>query len=247
MDKTIPIPAAKLLNFIYQTETSQSAPECYEVIYANKQYKLAKPLTSMSLGEVQSAQMGWSKAHGSSATGAPQFMYATLNGLKKELGLRVGQIFNGDLQDRLAYHLLKRRGYLEYMGGTMSRTEFGKRLAQEWASFPVLGPTKGAHRQLTRGQSYYAGDRVNKSLTSPETVEKVLDSLRNGVFYEPPEVIDQAPKDYPEMTPPTNKPKSTVSPGVGATAVVTFGVVVGTFWEWFSNIPCNLISVFCGG
>ena len=40
------------------------------------------------------------------------------------------------------------------MAGKISRTEFGKRLAMEWASFPVLTYTKGAYRSVTRGQSY---------------------------------------------------------------------------------------------
>lgn len=51
-----------------------------------------------------------------------------------------------NLQDRLGYHLLKRRGYEQFIAGLINRTEFGTRLAQEWASFPVLAATKGAHR-----------------------------------------------------------------------------------------------------
>ncbi|MFS2326353.1 hypothetical protein U2P60_13220 [Brucella sp. H1_1004] len=63
-----------------------------------------------------------------------------------------------DLQDRLGYHLAIRRGYNDYISGNISRTEFGRRLAQEWASFPVLAPTRGAHRALQRGETFYAGD-----------------------------------------------------------------------------------------
>src|SRR5688572_14019952 len=82
------------------------------------------------------------------------------------------------MQDRLAYHLLKRRGYADFMAGRISRQEFGKRLAMEWASFPVLAPCRGAHRQLQRGMSYYAGDALNKALVSPEKVEALLDRVR---------------------------------------------------------------------
>src|SRR6185312_11557776 len=144
---------------------------------ANKQSKLAKPLTSMTLDEVLAAQPGWSKNYGSSAAGRYQFMRATLLGLRSELSLRGSQKLDGDLQDRLAYHLLKRRGYNDFMAGKISRTEFGKRLAQEWASFPVLTVCKGATRQLNRGQSYYAGDGLNKALVKPEKVEAVLDEV----------------------------------------------------------------------
>lgn len=193
MDKTVPAGAAILLDFIYRTETDKDQPDCYDVIFANRQSALKKPVTQMTLAEVQAAQATWAtkawaakfnSSKASSATGAPQLMRATLAGLIDELGLRMSQVLNGDLQDRLAYHLLKRRGYEAYMGGRISRTEFGKRLAQEWASLPVLAATKGAHRDVARGQSYYAGDGLNKSLTKPETVEAVLDKARaagNGV------------------------------------------------------------------
>jgi muramidase (phage lysozyme) len=178
MDKTVPAGAALLLELIYETETSRKPPQCYEVIYANKQGKLPKPLTKMTLDEVIASQRRWSKNHGSSAAGAPQFMRNTLLGLMAELGLSGSQILEGDLQDRLAYHLLKRRGYEAFVAGKISRTEFGKRLAQEWASFPVLAPTKGAHRNVKRGQTYYLGDKLNKQLVTPEMVETVLDRVK---------------------------------------------------------------------
>lgn len=193
MDKTVPAGAALLLDFIYRTETAKAPPDCYNVIFANRQSALKKPVTAMTLAEVQTAQVTWAtkawaarfnSSKASSATGAPQLMRATLAELIDELGLRMSQVLDGNLQDRLGYHLLKRRGYDEFMAGRISRTEFGKRLAQEWASFPVLAPTKGATRTLSRGQSYYAGDGLNKSLTKPETVEAVLDKVKaagNGV------------------------------------------------------------------
>lgn len=64
------------------------------------------------------------------------------------------------------------------MTGKIDRTEFGKRLAQEWASFPVLAATKGGSRIVSRGQSFYAGDGLNKSLVTPEAVEAVLDRVK---------------------------------------------------------------------
>ncbi|WP_432288752.1 hypothetical protein SLT36_30080 (plasmid) [Aminobacter sp. BA135] len=104
----------------------------------------------------------------------------TLEDLSGELGLSGGEIFSSNLQDRMAFHLLKRRGYQRFMSGKLSRTAFGRALAQEWASFPVLGPTKGAKRKLKRGQSFYAGDGLNKSLVKPETVEALLDRMKKA-------------------------------------------------------------------
>src|SRR5690606_17255968 len=99
----------------------------------------------------------------------------------KELGLRGAQKLDSNLQDRLGYHLLKRRGYEEFAAGKIGAVEFGKRLAQEWASLPVLTATQGAHRKLKRGQSYYAGDGLNKSLTAPEKVETVLALVKGAI------------------------------------------------------------------
>lgn len=174
MDKTVPAGAALLLDFIGDIE----APLGYDTVYGNNQRKLKKPVTNMTLAEVQSAQSGWSKTFGSSATGRYQFMKKTLGELIAELRLSTSQKLDANLQDRLAYHLLKRRGYSEFMAGKISRAEFGKRLAQEWASFPVLADTQGAHRKVARGQSYYAGDGLNKALVGPARVEDVLDSAK---------------------------------------------------------------------
>lgn len=177
MDKSIPAGAAILLDFIGDTETKTSVPAAYNVIFANRQGRLRKPITQMTIAEIQSGQLvwrKWEKPH-SSAAGRYQFMYDTLKGLISELRLSTAQIFDANLQDRLAFHLLRRRGYDAFMTGQITRTEFGKRLAMEWASLPVLADTKNSTgRTVRRGQSFYAGDGLNKSLTKPETVEAVL-------------------------------------------------------------------------
>lgn len=174
MDKTVPRGAALLLDFVGNVETSRGAREAYDVVYGHNQKKLPKPLTSMTVDEVIVAGPKWAKQFGSSAAGRYQFMNATLKELKKELGLGGDQVLDADLQDRLGYHLLKRRGYEAFMAGTLKPVAFAKNLAKEWASLPVLQTTKGAHRQVARGQSYYAGDGLNKSLVQPHNVEAVL-------------------------------------------------------------------------
>ena len=191
MDRTVPAGAALLLDFIGSIE----APRGYDVIYGNNQDKLPKPITKMTIGELIDAQASFTKRFKSSASGRYQFMRATLQGLAQELGLRGTQVFDPDLQDRLGYHLLIRRGYKEFIAGKISRTEFGKRLAQEWASLPVLAATKGAHRDLKRGQSYYAGDALNKSLVSPAKVEAILNKVKTAGAAQPVTevVVEQVP------------------------------------------------------
>lgn len=179
MNRTIPDGAAILLAFVRRTEVGRDDRASYDVIYANKQSKLRRPLTSMTYGDIIDAQKRWSKNHGSSAAGGYQFMRATLIDLAKANPSISGtDLFRPELQDELGYQLLLRRGYDLFMAGKISRTEFGKRLAQEWASFPVLAPTKGAHRDVPRGSSYYMGDKLNKALVSPEKVEAILDRVK---------------------------------------------------------------------
>lgn len=179
MDRSIPAPAAKILRFVSSIE----APRGYDTIYGNNQNKLPKPITQMTLDEVQKAQPSWTKRFGSSAAGAYQIMRDTMDSpktmadLEGEMGLSGSELFDPDMQDRMAFHLLKRRGYEQFMAGRIGVVAFAKRLAQEWASFPVLAATKGAHRQVKRGQSYYAGDGVNKALVPAEDIESLLNEV----------------------------------------------------------------------
>ncbi len=180
MDRTVPAGAALLLDFIAQTEVGSIGRASYDVIYGHNQNKLPKPITKMTLGELIDAQVSFTKRFKSSASGRYQFMRATLQDLSRELGLRGTQVFDPDLQDRLGYHLLIRRGYNEFISGKISRTEFGKRLALEWASFPVLAAVKGAHIDLKRGQSYYTGDPLNKALVTPAKIEAILNKVKTA-------------------------------------------------------------------
>jgi len=210
MNEAIPAAAAHLLRFISQTETGRIDASAYQVIYGHNQERLAQRLTVMTLADVMTAQKDWTKQFGSSACGAYQFMRQTLRGLKNELALRDGQKFDADLQDRLGYHLLKRRGFIPFIQGKISVEEFGKRLAMEWASFPILAKTKGARRTVVRGESYYAGDGMNKALVKPEIVEAVLGKVqrlaseqlatREVAIVEKPVIADPGEMEQPAVT-----------------------------------------------
>ncbi|MGU3574549.1 hypothetical protein ACLBWZ_03405 [Brucellaceae bacterium C25G] len=223
MDKTVPSGAKILLDFVRLIEVGGTDRASYDVIYGHNQDKLAKPVTSMSLGDLVDAQASFTLLFKSSASGGYQFMRATLQGLVRELGIRGTQIFDPDLQDRLAFHLLKRRGYEEYMAGKISRTEFGKRLAQEWASFPVLAATKGAHINLKRGQSYYTGDKLNKALVTSKRLEAILDQVKATKADVRGPVFDAAPVSV-DVNKPILKTKRfwTWLSGSGASAVMPF-------------------------
>lgn len=168
--------AQPLLEFIRRTETGRSGREAYDVMYGHK--KISPPLTQMTLDQAIAAGPGWTKAHKSSAAGAYQFMNDTLKDLKRDPGYAGILKLTPEAQDMLGYALLQRRGFEKFLRGEISVQQFGLALAQEWASFPVLAVTKGAHRQVARGETYYAGDALNKALVKPEAIEALLTKLR---------------------------------------------------------------------
>lgn len=200
MDKTAPKPAAMLLDFI----GSKEAPKGYDTVYANRMDRMPKPLTSMTMKEILDQGRWRTKTFGSSACGRYQFMDATLRDLAEELDLKAEDRFTPDYQDRLGLHLLRRRGYDKWVAGLMSDHEFMINLAKEWASFPVPYRMKGSHRTVERGQSYYAGDGLNKSLITAEAVEAALTRAKGaaGEAPLPPARPTPAPVPPPDIEPP---------------------------------------------
>lgn len=252
---SIPAPARALLDFIYRTETGLARPACYDVIYGHNQGKLKKPLTTMTIGEIVDAGPSWTKRFGSSAAGAAQFMRATLQGLAKGYphDITGATVLDGDMQDRLAYALLLRRGYAAFMAGRITRTEFGKRLAMEWASFPVLEGCAGAHRPVARGQSYYAGDGMNKALVDPRLVERVLDAVyKAGAFGG--EAVPELPENGPVPTPrPTPAPEIPRLPDARAAPVDVDPEQLDkplsrskTVWQWILTAVGTATAAFPG-
>jgi muramidase (phage lysozyme) len=215
------IEAAPLLALIRKTETGHEGAKAYETLYGYNQHKLTKPLTRMTVDEVISAGPGWTRSHVSSAAGAYQFMHATLKDLKNSEGLTGREVFDAKLQDRLGFALLNRRGFQGFMAGTVSRVAFGLGLAREWASFPVLAGVKGQKRSVARGETYYAGDGLNKALVKPETVEAALDSL-----------LGAKPTPIPTAPLPDAKPGGINPIGVIA-AIIILAAIAAAFFVRF--------------
>lgn len=170
MDATVPAGAALLLDFIAGFESAGR----YDVIYGHHEKGLKTPITAMTLDELAAQQRVWGKQWGSSAAGRYQFMPPTLAGLRATLKLDGKTVFSPDLQDRLGYHLLKQRGYGKFKAGSLGLEAFARQLAMEWASLPVLVACQGAHRKIAAGETFYAGDRLNRALVPPETVKAML-------------------------------------------------------------------------
>lgn len=170
MDASVPAGAAILLDFIAGFESDGG----YEVVFGHHERALDRPITVLSLDGLGALQRTWARKWGSSASGRYQIMADTLVGLRVSLKLKGSEIFTPDLQDRLAYQLLVQRGYARFKAGTLSLEGFALNLAKEWASLPVLAACQGAHRRVAAGETYYAGDRLNRALIDPARVRAVL-------------------------------------------------------------------------
>jgi muramidase (phage lysozyme) len=221
---TIPAPAHEILSLIRVTETGRADATAYDTVFGHNEAKLTKPITEMTVDEVQKWQPGFTKSFGSSATGAYQFMYATLKELIGKVGLSGKEIFNAELQDQLGYELLERRGYQRWIEGKISTDTFMIGLAKEWASFPVPSRMKGAHRTVERGQSYYAGDGLNKALVAPDIVWLACEAARQA------EVITPAPQPVPKPEVPVEPEPlpgfDVVTVAIGKPANVSVSVVI---------------------
>jgi len=114
----------------------------------------------------------------SSAIAGYQFITATLDSLKRSLKLTGKEIMSPAFQDDLAVALMNGRGFMQFMRGEMSAETFANNLAKEWASLPVVTAIKGAHRTVTPGQSYYAGDGLNAALHKPATILTAVRALK---------------------------------------------------------------------
>ena len=156
-------------------------------------------LIGMTLAEVIGLPANKPKGRvASTASGRYQFLSTTLRGLKDQLGLSGRERFDPALQDRLAYQLLLNRGYRQWIEGKIGDVAFGKKIAQEWASFPVLQRTQGASRTIEAGQSYYSGDGTNKALVTPAQVREVLATRRDPIPAPADPVTPPEPPTRPE-------------------------------------------------
>ncbi|OEO32757.1 hypothetical protein VW23_009935 [Devosia insulae DS-56] len=237
MNPNVPHGAAMLLDFIAGLETNRQGQAGYETIIGYRNEKpgaLTRPITEMTLEELLAEQKRWVRnlKAPSGAAGRYQIIRPTLLSLIAELGVPLSSKFTPELQDRFGLALLQRRGWSPFAANTLSLQDFGNRLAREWASFPVLSRQQGAHRTVERGESYYAGDGINASLTKAGNAEAVLADVLNAMA-PPPAPAKPTPAPLPTKplpTKPVPPPK-----GWGPLAwsilglVIAVGLVVAAF------------------
>lgn len=161
-------PAQGLLDFIGHYESRGN----YNIIFGGR---VVPELTSMTLNEVLKlmadmlAEQRRTRGRAiSTAVGKYQIIWKTLLSLIKSMKLDPAtDVFSPALQDAMALHLLRRRGYDRFARGEMSAEDFAINVAKEWASMP-----------MPNGKSFYAQDGVNKSLVSYADFMRAIRSAR---------------------------------------------------------------------
>lgn len=171
------------------------APKGYGQIYGGaKGVPKDADVSKLSLQGVMDLQQKMLKAGSkSTACGRYQFIRSTFAQTVAEMGLFRETIWTPSVQDEMAVHLMLKRGLNRYLDGQISREDFANNLAKEWASLPVVTAIKGASRMLAPGQSYYAGDGLNKAFHKPEAILKLVDALKAPEKPVQPPPVGKAP------------------------------------------------------
>ena len=162
------------------------APKGYGQIYGGaKGVSKSVDVSKLTLNEVLSLQSRMLAAgSASTASGGYQFIRKTLLATISQMGLKGSEVWSPELQDRMAIHLMKGRGLDKFLSGSISIEDFANNLSMEWASLPVVKSSYnvGSSFYLKKvGQSYYAGDGLNKSHHKPAEILALLDALRRPV------------------------------------------------------------------
>lgn len=131
-----------------------------------------KELDTMTLKEVSDWQKDSNPPGlGTSVAGAYQIKNSTLNGLIKNMGLTGDELFDREMQDRMAMQLMEEVGLKKFLAGEMDLESFAEGMSKLWASLPVLRDTTRRVKKnkvyvnipVLIGQSYYVGDGINKA------------------------------------------------------------------------------------
>lgn len=191
---------------------SKEAPKGYGQIYSGaKGVSLRTDVSILKLKDVQALQRAMIRAgSASSACGGYQFIRKTLDVTIDEMDLSGDEVWTPELQDRMAVHLLQKRRLKDYLDGTITAVQFANNLAKEWASLPVVSAIKGAHRDLVPGQSYHAGDGLNKAHHDPKVILTLVEALRR-------------PATAPPSAQPPVSPPGAQTPRTG-------------FWAWLKSM-----------
>lgn len=162
----------------------------YDSIYPSS----TKPgLTNMTIAEADAWQAATASQRGSAAAGRYQFMY--IKDQAAAAGIGPNEKFSPENQDKMAISLITKTRGVTWNMIKKNPNEAMIRLGMEWASLPMPVAMQGHSRYVQAGQSYYAGDGLNKAGAS---VKEVKDVLGAAQVTPPARRPDYRPKVQPQ-------------------------------------------------
>ena len=206
-----------------------------------------KDLVSMTLAQIDALQtkMLPNKLN-STAIGRYQIIRTTLRTIKKTLKLGNNELFNEEMQDRLACFLLGQRGIDKWLGGSLKEDTLISNLAHEWASLP-MPDGNSAYGTVKKGDKHVK----QKASVSVAAVRSALAEVKRRHFEEQPkEVIEIAKPVVPVAVDKEVKKKFSLagwlgtifsSGGIGALGLAGFG------WRELLVIGAVAVVVLLGG
>lgn len=167
----VPQEGRAILDFVARPESGGN----YNAYIGNAKNQSIQ-LTNMTVAEVMAFQRDLvRRGNESGAVGRYQIIGKTLKGLVERMGIDpYNTKFSEEIQDRMAFELLKVRGFDRWKNGSISDTQFANELAKEWAGLPVVsGPNAG--------RSFYDGVGSNRSGVGSQTFLSAIQASREGV------------------------------------------------------------------
>lgn len=172
--------AEPVLSLVRNTEASPAAQKAqgvtspYDVVWGKIRSKdrTKAPISQLTVQQVLNWQDILDPFYMSEAAGAYQILEDTL----RTLHFDPRALFNKATQDDLALQLMDDVGWSRCEAGDLDPSHFADNLSHVWASFPVMFDQVVRNRAgkviriLRRGQSYYAGDKLNRALITPQQV-----------------------------------------------------------------------------
>jgi muramidase (phage lysozyme) len=157
------------------------APGGYDTVYYGSKLQPPRPITTMTVAEVQDWQArSVAAGSASSAAGRYQIIKDTLRRLVSRGVVSSGELFNANAQDRCGLALMNDAGYARYKSGAITAGAFAQELSRIWAGLPAF--TYDRKGRKATGQSYYAGDGLNAATVSQSQVLAALGASGAGVY-----------------------------------------------------------------
>lgn len=154
-------------------------------------------LVKMTLNQVDTLQTKM-LAHkknrwNSSAAGAYQIVRTTRRGIESKLKLNKNELYDADMQDRMACFLLGQRGIDKWLSGRLSTDTLLKNLSAEWASIP-----KPDGKGTYSGQG--VGGKVSEVMAALTEVRRLHESQQPTQEVEVPVVPEEVEEEVKKET-----------------------------------------------